>query len=1244
MPGTNTIRVANFQYLGTSVFSQNERYIPVAAIYCAAGHFDFNVAASLLPTTADNRRAFARMTSQILAEGDFLSNSQVIRLLSNFTSLYKSRFRTARSISRLASIHDNFGPLNFVKLMTDTRLIGSYLSDSILRLQSANDYELSYEAIVVSCLKGIQSFAAEVVSSSLDLDQLLDPISFSSGNLASIMATDLDGQSAIASISTLIDVLKNKSVNNYSTLLKRSVSSVRIEKNASENVALAIERIWGMIGEVARLVLEETSYVAMLPRSEKENSPEFIKLSVEDSVKFLETNDVISLVMRVAYQCITSLASNLSTDITNLVSNESNRTQGSAAFDTNDRIGVLNKDLFALSSIDLRSDKIDIKNRDSLSRYPALMKKNTKTEGIDVLLDILYSSFKYLSTDDAEYAAYLKGVSKGGIGIIAEKFFRVDSSASKFSPASNAMKIISSVNDLTKMIKLIVSTQKDADNTINGPVITKVSYLDMAFNSLSGVKAENFISTLISLDKRVNDLLNYRQSMINHYKDLGSQRQADTTKLSELLRAFASLCDSLSGADDTEIISYMEGFLESDLWKGSEASVLFAAAMTPDNGYLEVVEMVKSYVLDTASIQAFNKSAIGKLISINEGIEEVPGFEFSQGSVIEMKALGVTRVVTNSAQIESVNGIKDLMDLFGHISDISGRNKEYSDRMHLYYNAKFNMALVNKNILDNIYKGNGGQLTSPFTFSSDFKAKHLIRLGQIELAISYSLAIYKSALYSSISHYLLSYDDVLYMVEKGLELSQLSYISNYNSETVSEFVTAERSTIKTIIGQIGISEAMSAIAIERKGFPTLEIDGSSDFQYCIDRCVGIFAQKASRKALSDHLKTISALCGKIMSSGGDVRNFRDIIDVAESSYRTQLNNLSSVFKRDEDLTVDMISIFQPNSGATAVVNDTTNRTMTSADFLYGIDLNKLILESYNNTGSKDLNKILDIVLPAGLDKQMNTAPSILVQLITDQLDANFSSRTVNSDNANNRTERMILTEGPVVTALTNLAIGGNELSRYGIYGQMVSKVAYTMEGALNGVLEELGLHGDQRLSDYEVHAILMYVRSMSKYVGFPLRLTSMGSAFYTDGLFAKYTYSAKSESSLGSTEGTLSLSRKITSIRLKDIVKLSDTIINRLDDGTGEIVTLNFYIRSEEAGKLLNSDLVIFKSKEAPKLTKVIPGSGMSPFYVENNSLLFIEGSVSADIRRPLNDIQAKNIITESAHAILKVIGEKQPD
>jgi hypothetical protein len=854
---------------------------------------------------------------------------------------------------------------------------------------------------------------------------------------------------------------------------------------------------------------------------------------------------------------------------------------------------------------------------------------------------VLYSVSKFNeNSTDPNGEVYKKMKSKPSEAAVS-LFFSYDGNTSEFRTNSRDIKYVRRVNDVLKLVQVTYNSSPSARGEGESEV-KKLTYLDSLFNSLSGVKESEFLNTLHDLSNRVDNLLKYRSKLMEHYQSAGKSSTSDSSKIANVLNAFAGLCMDSMDANDVEVTNNINSFLNSEAWLNSDASTLHAAAMTPSKGDNEIADVIRNYVFDVSSLQAFNKSALGEIVSVSSSSEDIAGFEFSQGSVLEIQLSTVTELKTSSSTIASINGVKDLSDLFGHLMQNSTNRKAYSKRMNLYYNSRLNSALVQPAILQDIFQGNINQLTSPFTFSVDFKNKFTTRIGQIATALAYNLALYKSALYSSIAHYLLSFDDILYTVEKGIEFSRINYIANFSSDEVMEFVKKERDSIKTIIGQLGILEAIEAVNRERQGFPLIVTDDQTDFQYTLDRLMAIFSEKATRKGLTDYLKTIGSLCGKISTSSSDIRNFKDIIDINESSYREAINKMASVHTMDERLDIDMLSIYEPNNVATDLVNRTTDRTMNSAHFLYGLDLNKLVASSYMGKGY-DRRKfdVSDIILPVGLNAAKNTAPNVLIDLVSSQLDAQFNEKTVNKESSSSRLERIIITEGSTIAAMFQYAISGNELVRYGLYGIPVSKTAYTDDGILNAILEEAGLHGDQRLADYEIHSILSYVRALSKYNGFPLQLTKVGKEFFDSGLYTQSGYRESVDDISVRTDNVMFLSRKITSLRLKDLVTYSDSVVNKMGDGLNPIVAINFYMRPEESMALINSDIVIYKSKYPPKLTKVTPGSGTSPFYIENNTLMFVEGEVSVEPKRLISELQARNVIVDAARAILSKIDNK---
>lgn len=167
------------------------------------------------------------------------------------------------------------------------------------------------------------------------------------------------------------------------------------------------------------------------------------------------------------------------------------------------------------------------------------------------------------------------------------------------------------------------------------------------------------------------------------------------------------------------------------------------------------------------------------------------------------------------------------------------------------------------------------------------------------------------------------------------------------------------------------------------------------------------------------------------------------------------------------------------------------------------------------------------------------------------------------------------------------------------------------------------------------------MRALSKYNGFPLQLTKVGKEFFDSGLYTQSGYRESVDDISVRTDNVMFLSRKITSLRLKDLVTYSDSVVNKMGDGLNPIVAINFYMRPEESMALINSDIVIYKSKYPPKLTKVTPGSGTSPFYIENNTLMFVEGEVSVEPKRLISELQARNVIVDAARAILSKIDNK---
>lgn len=1227
----NKVEVHNYQHYGSNTFGENDRYVPIAATYSAAGGFDYNIAAAVLPTSLDHRKVFSNLISQMQSEGDFLSNSQIVRLLSNLTSLFRSRFRSNRSIGRLATIHDGYGPLSFVKLLTDARLFGSYFNSSSIQINSAEHLSESYELILASCLKAFSSFGLQYLSSRGNIESIIDESNVSSDLLASLVSEELTTNAILNSIHHITRHLADSAKLYYTDFFK--IESKKEESKVNAAVVRgteAIDRIFNIIAESSRLVIEESVYGSTAVGDARFDTN---RIAVDEAVTFLQENDSLSLVFKNGFYCLTSLAGSMNLADMNYLNAVSNKNDLA-----NSELGVLINFLRSNSLL----NGAEFSFEDPSDVIKAIKQKNTNTSSPSdkVVANLLYSVSKFNeNSKDAEGDVYGK-MKKKPMQAAVELFFSFDGKANVFRSNTKDIKYVKRVNDVLKLVQVTYES-KTGQNAADAQV-KKLTYLDSLFNSLSGVKESEFLTTLQSLSDRVDNLLKYRAKLMEHYQNAGKSSTSDSSKLAAVISAFADLCTDSMDANDVEVTNNINNFLNSEIWNSSDASILFAAAMTPNKSSGDVADVIRNYVFDISSLQAFNKSALGDIVTVSSSSEDIAGFEFSQGSVLEIQLATVTELKTSNSTLESLNGVKDLSDLFGHLMQSDKGRKAYSKRMNLYYNARLNSAIVQSQILDDIFKGNVNQLTSPFTFSVDFKNKFTTKIGQIATALAYNLALYKSSLYSSVAHYLLSFDDILYTVEKGIEFSRINYIANFSSDEVLNFVKQERDNIKVIVSQLGILEAIEAISKEREGFPLIVTDGQTDFQYTLDRLMSIFGEKATRKSLSDYIKTIGSLCAKISSSSSDIRNFKDVIDINESSYREAMGKMSNIHTRDEKLNIDMLAIYEPNNVATDLINRTTDRTMVSAHFLYGLDLNKLVAASYSEKSyDKRMFDVTDIVLPVGLDPKKNVAPHTLIDLVSSQLDARFNEKTVNKEAASSRLERIVITEGSTLAAMFQYAISGNELVRYGLYGLPVSKTAYTDDGILNSILEEAGLHGDQRLADYEVHSILAYVRTMSKYNGFPLQLTKVGKEFFDSGLYLQSGYKEFKEGVSTSTDNVMFLSRKITSLKLKDLVTYSNSVTNKMGDGLNPIVAINFYMRPEESLSLLNSDIVIYKSHHPPKLTKVTPGSGSSPFYIENNSIMFVEGEISIEPKRLISELQARNTIVDAAKAILSVIDNK---
>lgn len=218
--------------------------------------------------------------------------------------------------------------------------------------------------------------------------------------------------------------------------------------------------------------------------------------------------------------------------------------------------------------------------------------------------------------------------------------------------------------------------------------------------------------------------------------------------------------------------------------------------------------------------------------------------------------------------------------------------------------------------------------------------------------------------------------------------------------------------------------------------------------------------------------------------------------------------------------------------------------------------------------------------------------------------------------------------GPATSAIMRFGTGYGEMAQYGISNEYHTKIAYSSKDALVKVLEEVGLHPDNNLYEFELSNFIKYIQFMERFGNFPLMLNSKGVESYQKLANAEEV----------DTHYQTLARPHLSKFRIGDICMVKTSSMRQTEDMVGSLYNIDFYVRGEEVLNLLNSDFIEFKADTAPSLLAVSIRDGLQNFYVFSDEMTFVEGFAPANIYRKLSDTQALSISLSIVEALFSKV------
>lgn len=1168
------VRVLNHTQYAKSVLQQEDRYIPVAAAYSARGMFERGMIMTIIPTNKSGRDQIRAIMRTVDIDGTIFNESRLIKLLSVMGSSLLAYHRNSMRYMSDLKDYDKFGPLNYLRYITR-------VTQSIRNLRGKKG--------VIDYSKTVDSLLSIMVQAySLSLAEMLRSINTGEYEAFDHMPWYEKEDFSRVSDSLMLNWVSNPDIVGDFHLTYRYI----IEAAKTKTRVIATD----------------------LYSASNKSLPIFLDLA--DS----------------AWDSINDFAkSNASAILDSIALNRKSVNSEKAAVDTNlESLGENTSPLQIhiisfLSSIERISD-VGVAKADGsglsdelLSSALKFKESNSRVRSVLGLTD---------KSDEDELNATIDDLVSNSSGVYARSIADLLKSVASSEADNDTMLSFQYTNDaLSEVISNLGAgiSRPQMDDVLDhwfsfNSALSVLLGDGNAFSNTGlvktlGVSDNKLNEALVELNRHIDTIIEGRDSVKDYYANMDSRGVKAIESLPSLVREFDALCSSISTTSSKELASNLiDQFLKSETWLNSGAQKIYDVSFSFIGKTTDADSMLQALVIDDRVIDRFNQSAMSKFARIESSATLFPGHEFALGRSLTAKYEGTTTITGMSKGNFVINDFSGYVDIFKMIKS-DPKDKETMERLSVVYNVKLQQCLSDSDVQRNVSRPSSASLSSNYNFANAVKDVALTRLQSIETAIKYDLACWKYSVKANIALYLLSLVDLFRSLKMAVKARELSFFSESGIERIEEMITESLDLVEACVTKLQLQEATAALKVSDRGIPPLRIGSAKDTAANLDSLLSHFDIKSNRIALKDSILNVARLVDRLDAGRADSRNFAFLVDIDSSIYGAEMNQFNRFSDDLERVEVDVLAKVMPNSALTTVVNDTTHRMVDRANFLYAVNLIDTLQQSkFGFLG--DSNRFITKVgsLPQGINDEDYILPRPILKLLVSKVNSELSERYMNREDAAERMERLYLLKGPAVSAVMRFGTGYGEMAEFGLSNEFFSKVAYSEKDALIKVLEEVGLHPETLLYEFELRGFLEYIKHLQKEANFPLELNAYGERILRGGEY-EALFDAQSI-----------MRPKLSGFMIMDVISVKNDILRTANNMAGTVFHVSFYVRDENVLAMLNSDYVEFKSETSPTVLALSVRDGLQNFYIYQDEITLIEGHTPANIRYSISDAQALSV------------------
>lgn len=1196
----SVVRVIEHSQFAKSALQQDKKYLPVAVSYSDYGAMRKELITPILPTNGIGRDRLHNIMRTVESSGTVFNEGRLVKLLSMMGSSMLAFHRNAIRYSDQIKDYAQFGPLNYIRYVTR-------VTNSMAALQKADakiDYAHTNDYLLNVMLSQYVSVFVDYLAT--------DPVKLSD-KFVSAALPDEDYEK-------LRDVnswkwLQNPSINSDYTLFFRVIGeeckqrTINWLSNADSpdkkhtNVLIELTNtLWVSIEDMALTIAGSMLDFIHMNRGANETDKEnaFLKENFDQMQENMTFMDIfaLGLLLSVSKAGDIGRSGNIEAQIKDNKNYEHILTS-------------LNETNYGDVQLRGKLAALDISLSDDSKTLATKMSKDGSVA--TSILNVISSYINKLDNREDDDNG---------------KFFAFEIAHDLLGELETSLKLASQYRDkfelyFTGMGGTIPAMLGVGNEMINNKLVQYI-----------GVTGRDLNIALSELSNHIETIIDGRDSVAAYYNNMDSMGREAIKNLPELIREFDATCSMLSAkGNKTLATSIVDQFLNSEIWKSSGAQKIYANAYSYLGKPTDADSILQQMIIDDKVVNAFNDSVFKKFAHLKNAATIFPGHEFALGTNLTVEYDGAIKVTAMSTGSFVLNGINGYTDIFNLVTTET-KDPKTLERLTNIYNIKLQQCLSDVDVHRDITRASSSTLSGHYAFSKDIGDTVLPTLQAIEAAIRYDLACVKYSIKANIAMYLLGNIDLMKSLKIAIEARELSFYAESGVERVNEMLTEMVDMMTKQLNALNISEARIRPQSDMKGMAPVVVGNSYDMSANLDSILSFFNIKANRIWYRDIFMNIGRLIDRIDQGRADGRNFVYLVDLDSKLFSSEYASLSSVNNELERLNSDVLANLLPSDGMSREIVDTTHRMYDRANFMYAVDL----ASTFSGAKMGFQGSVTDIIsrtsnLPSGLD-QRNVIPQTIINLLASKLNSKLTERYITSADADERLSRLYLMRGPATSSIMKLGTGFGEMAEYGISNEYHSKIAYSYRDALVKLLEDIGLHPDNKLMVFEVDNFCQYVRSMSQHPNFPLSISDQGLKALTEG-----TPESRS------TDVSPYLKPTLSTLRIGDVVKIKPSIMRSSEDLTGTLLHINYYTRGEEVLKLLNSDVIEFRADLRPSLLAISLRDGLREFYMTQDEITLVEGHIPADIRYELSGVQALNIGISVVEALYdKIFNEKLID